>query len=115
MIAPLQYYLTWLAERVSTEAGTQKENRFQKGRKMVEAAGVEPASENAVSQETTYLVAFTHRLPGTLANRAENGQETRPASLKVSPRTPDVGFEASSLYDALTPAHERSRRERQLN
>ena len=26
---------------------------------MVEAAGVEPASENAVSQETTYLVAFT--------------------------------------------------------
>ena len=26
---------------------------------LVEAAGVEPASENAVSQETTYLVAFT--------------------------------------------------------
>jgi hypothetical protein len=82
---------------------------------MVEAAGVEPASENAVSQETTYLVAFTHRLPGSLASRAENGQETRPASLKISPRTPDVGFEASSLYDALTPAHEQSRRERQPN
>ena len=82
---------------------------------LVEAAGVEPASENAVSKETTYLVAFTHRLPGSLASRAENGQETRPASLKISPRTPDVGFEASSLYDALTPAHEQSRRERQLN
>jgi hypothetical protein len=82
---------------------------------LVEAAGVEPASENAVSQETTYLVAFTHRLPGSLATRAENGQETRPASLKVSPWPPDVGFRASSLYDALTPAHEQSRRERQPN
>ena len=28
---------------------------------MVEAAGVEPASENAVSKETTYLVAFPRR------------------------------------------------------
>ena len=82
---------------------------------MVEAAGVEPASENAVSQETTYLVAFTRRLPGTLASHAQNGQEMWPASLKVSPRTPDAGFEASSLYDALTPAHEQSRGERQLN
>ena len=82
---------------------------------LVEAAGVEPASENAVSQETTYLVAFTHRLPGSLATRAENGQETRSASLKVSPLPPDVGFRASSLYDALTPAHEQSRRERQPN
>jgi hypothetical protein len=88
---------------------------FELTTELVEAAGVEPASENAVSKETTYLVAFTHRLPGSLASRAENGQETRPASLKVSPRTPDVGFEASSLYDALTPAHEQSRRERQLN
>jgi hypothetical protein len=43
---------------------------------MVEAAGVEPASENAVGQETTYLVSFLRRLPGTLAKHAQNGQET---------------------------------------
>ncbi len=55
---------------------------------MVEAAGVEPASENAASKEPTYLVSFLRRLPGTLASHAQNGQETRPASLKVSPRTP---------------------------
>jgi len=28
---------------------------------MVEAAGVEPASENFAAQETTYLVEFTRR------------------------------------------------------
>jgi len=28
---------------------------------MVEAAGVEPASENVTGQEPTYLVAFTRR------------------------------------------------------
>ena len=55
---------------------------------MVEAAGVEPASENAVSKETTYLVAFMRRLPGTLASCGQNGQEAQPASLKVSPRSP---------------------------
>ena len=82
---------------------------------MVEAAGVEPASENAVSKEPTYLVTFPRRRGGTLANCAQNGQETQSASLKVSPRTPDLGCETSSLYDALTPAHEQSRRERQLN
>jgi len=52
---------------------------------MVEAAGVEPASENAVSKEPTYLVTFLRRLPGTLAGRAQNGQETQPASLMISP------------------------------
>jgi len=55
---------------------------------MVEAAGIEPASENAVSKETTYLVTFPHRLPGTLASLTQNGQETRPASLKISLLTP---------------------------
>jgi hypothetical protein len=68
-----------------------KKERCQKGTltinslDMVEAAGVEPASENAVSKEPTYLVTFLRRLPGTLANRAQNGQETQPASLMVSP------------------------------
>jgi len=52
---------------------------------MVEAAGVEPASENAAGKEPTYLVTFLRRLPGTLASRAQSGQETRPASLMISP------------------------------
>ena len=51
----------------------------------MEAAGVEPASENAASKEPTYLVRFLRRSPGTLASRAQNRQETRPASLKISP------------------------------
>ena len=37
---------------------------------MVEAAGVEPASENAVSQETTYLVAFARPPRRTLSPTA---------------------------------------------
>jgi len=52
---------------------------------MVEAAGVEPASENAAGKEPTYLVTFLRRSPDTLASRAQNGQETQPASLKISP------------------------------
>jgi len=48
---------------------------------MVEAAGVEPASENAASQEPTYLVRFLRRSPGTLAACAQNRQETLAASL----------------------------------
>ena len=69
---------------------------------MVEAAGVEPASENAASKEPTYLVSFRRRLPGTLANRAQNGQETRPASLIDLASNPRRGSKASSLYDALS-------------
>ena len=107
--------LTERVEAVPVRHAIVPESYSQGVTKLVEAAGVEPASENAVSQETTYLVAFTHRLPGSLANRAENGQETRTASLKVSPLPPDVGLQASSPYDALTPAHEQSRRERQPN
>jgi hypothetical protein len=54
---------------------------------MVEAAGVEPASENVTGQETTCLFSFMPQslgvatLPGTFAARAQNGQETRAASL----------------------------------
>ena len=55
---------------------------------MVEAAGVEPASENVTGQETTCLFAFMpqafgalRRSPRTFAAHAQNGQETLAASL----------------------------------
>ena len=54
---------------------------------MVEAAGVEPASENVTGQEPTCVVAFMPQalgvstLPRTFAAHAQNGQETRAASL----------------------------------
>jgi len=56
---------------------------------MVEAAGVEPASENVTGQETTCLFAFMPRAfaviadgsPKTFAAHAQNGQETLAASL----------------------------------
>ena len=53
---------------------------------LVEAAGVEPASENVTGQETTCLFAFMPQslgvatLPGTFAAHAQNGQETLAAS-----------------------------------
>lgn len=57
---------------------------------MVEAAGVEPASENVTGQETTCLFTFMPRAfnavadasPRTFAASAQNGQETGAASLK---------------------------------
>jgi hypothetical protein len=57
---------------------------------VVEAAGVEPASENVTGQETTCLFAFMPRAlvaiaddsPRTFAAPAQNGQETVAASLK---------------------------------
>jgi len=58
---------------------------------VVEAAGVEPASENVTGQETTCLFTFMPRalgvatLPKTFATPAQNGQETVAASLKISP------------------------------
>ena len=54
---------------------------------VVEAAGVEPASENVTGQETTCLFTFMPRalgvftLPRTFATAAQNGQETVVASL----------------------------------
>jgi hypothetical protein len=56
---------------------------------VVEAAGVEPASENVTGQETTCLFAFMPRAfaviadgsPKTFAAHAQNGQETLAASL----------------------------------
>jgi hypothetical protein len=55
---------------------------------MVEAAGVEPASENVTGQETTCLFTFMPRalgvaaLPKTFAAAAQNGQETVATSLR---------------------------------
>ena len=56
---------------------------------VVEAAGVEPASENVTGQETTCLFAFMPQAfgaiadasPRTFAAYAQNGQETLAASL----------------------------------
>ena len=54
----------------------------------MEAAGVEPASENVTGQETTCLFAFMPQalgvstLPRTFAAVAQNGQETPTASLR---------------------------------
>jgi len=56
---------------------------------LVEATGVEPASENVTGQETTCLFAFMPQAfgaiagasPGTFAAHAQNGQETLAASL----------------------------------
>jgi hypothetical protein len=49
---------------------------------MVEAAGVEPASENVTGQETTCLFRFMPwHYPRTFVARAQNGQETRATSL----------------------------------
>jgi len=39
---------------------------------MVEAAGVEPASEGVVSIEPTYVVAFTLSSCSTFASRGQN-------------------------------------------
>jgi hypothetical protein len=55
---------------------------------VVEAAGVEPASENVTGQETTCLFTFMPQasgvstLPKTFAAHAQNGQETLAASLR---------------------------------
>ena len=82
---------------------------------MVEAAGVEPASENAASKEPTYLVRFLRRLPGTLASRAQNRQETQPASLKISPREPRRSARSQLTVRRPFPAREQSRGGRQLS
>jgi len=57
---------------------------------LVEAAGVEPASENVTGQETTCLFRFMPQAlgaiagasPRTFAAPAQNGQETDATSLK---------------------------------
>jgi hypothetical protein len=82
---------------------------------MVEAAGVEPASENAVSKEPTYLVTFLRRLPGTLAGCAQSGQETQPANLMISLRTHRWRVRSQLTVRRPVSAREQSRAGRQLN
>jgi len=56
---------------------------------VVEATGVEPASENVTSQETTCVVGSCFRpSPETFAALAQNRQETSSASLRISPPQP---------------------------
>ena len=65
-----------------------RERRKPNAEDMVEAAGVEPASENVTGQETTCLFRFMPQalgvaaLPRTFATAAQNGQETVAASLR---------------------------------
>jgi len=70
---------------------------------MVEAAGVEPASENAVSKEPTYLVTFPRRHYSALSPTAlrTDKKRSRPA-WKSRLESPDVGPKTSSLCDALS-------------
>ncbi len=69
---------------------------------MVEAAGVEPASENVTGQETTYLVAFRFRLPGNFRRlRSERDKKRRPLARSSRFGGPDPTAKASPLCDAL--------------
>ena len=69
---------------------------------MVEAAGVEPASENAVSQEPTYLVAFRLRRSGNFRRlRSERDKKRRPLARRSHLRGPDPAAMTSPLCDAL--------------
>ena len=69
---------------------------------MVEAAGVEPASENVISQEPTYLVAFRLRRSGNFRRlRSECDKKRRPLVRKCHRCGPDPAAAASPLCDAL--------------
>ena len=81
---------------------------------MVEAAGVEPASENVTGQETTCLFRFMPQalgvstLPKTFAAPAQNGQETVAASLKISSSQPRRSREDQPAVRRPAEAHGRS-------
>jgi len=59
----------------------QAQVAYSKQLSMVEAAGVEPASENAVSKEPTYLVTFPRRCYPALSPTAlrTDKKRSRPA------------------------------------
>ena len=70
---------------------------------MVEAAGVEPASENVTGQETTYLVAFRFRRNGNFRSpRRECDKKRRPLVRISRLRGPDPAAVASPQYDVLS-------------
>ena len=64
----------------------------------MEAAGVEPASENAVSKEPTYLVTFMRRVLPRHSRRPRS-ERTRNAACQ-----PD-DLAANSQVESLQPAH----------
>ena len=69
---------------------------------MVEAAGVEPASEIVASQETTCLVAF--RRPKAISQSAlRSRQDEQTTSPNFSPAGPDLSGRASPLCDVGSP------------
>ena len=57
---------------VFASAACLKQAAWEGIKGMVEAAGVEPASEAVVSREPTYVVAFTPGLRPTFASRGQN-------------------------------------------
>jgi hypothetical protein len=63
----------------------------------VEAPGVEPGSENVGGKEPTYLAASCSQPSlGAFAARAQKRQETRTASLWISPRKPRHSVQGQS-------------------
>jgi len=69
----------------------------------VEAAGVEPASENVTGQEPTYLFAF--RLPPKRkfrSLRSERDKKRRSLACRSRRCSPDVAAAASPLCDVLS-------------
>jgi hypothetical protein len=88
---------------------------------VVEAAGVEPASENVTGQETTCIVRFmpsalgVSTLPRTFAAGAQNGQETQAASPKISSSLPRRSREDQPAVRRSLAAHGQSCGERLPN
>ena len=78
---------------------------------MVEAAGVEPASEIVVNKERLHAQSRS----GDFALRAQNGQGARNASLWISFSKPRRRVENQPAVRRPLAAHGRSHQERQLN
>ncbi len=82
-----------------------------KGSYLVEAAGVEPASEIEVDKERLHAQSRSE----DFALRAQNGQGARNASLWISPSLPRRSDEDQPAVRRPLAAHGRSHQERQLN
>jgi hypothetical protein len=78
---------------------------------MVEAAGVEPASEIDDNKERLHAQSRS----GDFALRAQNGQGARNASLWISFSLPRRSVENQPAVRRPLAAHGRSHQERQLN
>jgi len=80
-------------------------------KKLVEAAGVEPASEIIDNKERLHAQSRS----GDFALRAQNGQGARSASPWISFSLPGRSGENQPAVRRPFAAHRRSREERQLN